>query len=196
MLPFSSRRLLCAVIVCSMALAAPQSVSAQSVSRPAEVSGGYSYLRDPSHSVLAATAGDAGLPLGWTAGAALPLWQWTSLAGEVSGHYKRGATLDDDVRLSFQTAAIGIRAAAAVARLTEFAQVMAGAAQARGSAFGQTVTTNAFMMQAGGGVDYPLRSRLAARLQFDYRWIRGSDRGRTPAHQLRATAGVAWQLTR
>lgn len=183
-------------IVCTLAvLAVPQVAAAQTspASRPTEIFGGYSFLSDPSQSVLTATAGDKNLPLGWAAGAARPVWRWVSAVGDISGHYKRGTTLDDDVSLSFHAFAGGVRGSAKIARLTEFAQVLAGVARARGSAFSQTVTTTAFLLQAGGGIDYPLRARLAARLQIDYRRIKGSDDGRATAHQFRAVAALVYR---
>lgn len=154
-----------------------------------EWSVGYSYLRDPGSSILAATASDDSFPVGWAAGAARRIWRSVSIAGEVAGHYKRRTTLDEDVRLSYHGFLGGPRASLALGRVTEFVQVLAGAVHGRGSAFGTTVAATDFALQPGGGIDYALGGRLAARLQLDYRWIRGSA-GRNAASQFRAVAGI------
>src|SRR5262245_47788683 len=91
----------CSLLVCALAVCAlPRRAAAQS-SQPAstEIYGGYSYLRDPGHSILAATSGDDSFPFGWAAGVAHPLWRNVAAVGEVSGHYKTKTTLDEDVSL-------------------------------------------------------------------------------------------------
>lgn len=164
---------------------APRTATAQAP--VPEVFAGYSYLTDPSHSVLTATARDAGIPGGWAAGVAVPVWRAISIAGDASGHYKRHTTFVEDVTLTYHAVAAGPRASARIGPFTEFVEVLAGAAIAHGSAFGTTVSTTAFMLQGGGGVDYPLRSRLAVRVELDYRRLTGNDERRT-ANQFRAVA--------
>jgi hypothetical protein len=176
-----------AAIVCALVLASAASASAQAPA--AEWSVGYSYLRDPGSSILAATADDDSYPLGWTAGAAGRVWRAISLAGEAAGHYKRRTTLDEDVTLSYHAFLGGPRASLAVGRVSQFVQVLAGAVHGRASAFGTTVTVTDLAIQPGGGIDYALARRLAARLQLDYRWIRGSE-GRNAVSQFRAVAAI------
>jgi hypothetical protein len=185
---FSTAAALALLIACAPAAPA----GAQDAAAP-EFFAGYSYLRDPGSSVLTATTRDDSLRLGWMAGAARPLWRWVSAVVDASGHYKRGTTLDDDIRLSFHAIAAGPRGSVRIGRLGEFAQVLVGAAHARGSAFGAEVATTALTLQPGGGVDYALRPHLAARLQIDYRWIRGSDDGRDASRQLRAAAALVFR---
>jgi hypothetical protein len=156
---------------------------------PLEVYGGYSYLRDPGNSVIAATAGDNNFHIGWAAGVARPLWRHLDLVGEASGHYKTRTTFDEDVRLSFHGFLGGPRGSIAIGRFREFGQVLAGVVRAHGSAFGVSVATTAFALQPGGGIDYPIGARVAARVQLDYRWING-DEFRRPANQFRAVAAV------
>jgi hypothetical protein len=168
-------------------LLAPRTATAQAP--VPEVSAGYSYLKDPSHSVLTAAARDDGMPAGWAAGVAVPLWRAISIAGDVSGHYKRHTTFVEDVTLTYHAIAAGPRASARIGPFTEFAEVLAGAAIGHGSAFGTTVSTTAFMLQGGGGVDYPLRAKMAARVELDYRRITGNDE-RRPANQFRAVAAI------
>jgi opacity protein-like surface antigen len=179
-------RTLAAVAVCTLAaIVAP--VHAQ------ELFGGYSYLRDPSNSVLQATADDNALSLGWIAGVAYPVAPWLAIVGEASGHYKHRTTLDTDVDLSFHAAMGGVRLSATLGRLTEFVHVLAGALHGHGSAFGSQASTTGFAIQPGGGVDYRLRSHIAARLQLDYRTMNGTANGRLRAHQFRASAGLVYR---
>ncbi len=169
-------------------LTAGRTVLAQSQSF--EFFAGYSFLKDPSHSVLTATARDDAMPLGWALGAAWPLWRAVSIAADVSGHYKHRTTFVDDVTLTYHTVAAGPRASARIGPFIEFAEVLAGAAIAHGAAFGTTVNTTALLLQGGGGLDYPMHSRLALRGEVDYRRIAGSDAGRVPSNQLRIVAAV------
>jgi hypothetical protein len=156
----------------------PSRVDAQSQARGStEIFGGYSYLRDPGNSVIAATTSDDGFGLGWAGGIAQPVWRAIAAVGEVSGHYKTRTTLDNDVTLTFYAFMAGPRASAAIGRVSEFAQALVGAVHGTGSAFGTTVSTTAFAIQPGGGIDYPIGSRFAARLELDYRWIKGTDGG-------------------
>jgi hypothetical protein len=181
---FSTAALVCAVVLTS-------SVAATAQSSTSEWSVGYSYLRDPGSSILAATADDDSFTLGWAAGGARHVWRAIWLAGEVAGHYKRRTTLDEDVSLSYHAFLAGPRAAVTVGGVTEFVQVLAGAVHGRASAFGTTVTVTDLGLQPGGGIDYALNRRLAARLQLDYRWIRGSD-GRNAVNQFKAVAGFVF----
>jgi hypothetical protein len=156
---------------------------------PIEMYAGYSYLRDPGNSVIAATAGDNGFHAGWAAGVARRLWRHMDVLGEASGHYKTRTTFDEDVRLSFHGFLAGPRASIEVGPFREFGQVLTGVVHASGSAFGVTVTTTAFAVQPGGGVDVPIGARVAARVQLDYRWINGSEFRRS-ANQFRAVAAL------
>jgi hypothetical protein len=178
-----------ALSIAALVLLAPRAASAQAADRSIELFGGYSYLRDPGSSVIAITSNDDEFRVGWSAGAALPVWRALAAVADVSGHYKTRTTLEQDVRLSFHAFMAGPRASIKVGRFEEFAQALAGVVRARGSAFGETVTLTALSLQPGGGVDYPIASRLRARVQLDYRWIHGAD-NRQPAHQFRATAAL------
>ncbi len=174
--------------MCALALAAAAPASAQPPQ--SDWFAGYSYLRDPGSSILAATADDDSFPIGWSAGGARRVWRAIWIAGEAAGHYKTRTTLDEDVKLSFHAFLGGPRASATVGRVTEFVQVLAGVVHGRGSAFGSSVTVTDLGAQPGGGIDYALGRRLAVRLQLDYRWIRGSN-GRNAVSQFRAVAGIA-----
>ena len=151
---------------------------------------GYSYLADPNHSVLTATARDNALPLGWAVGMAWPAWRAVSIAADVSGHYKRQTTFVDDITLTYHALAAGPRAAATIGPFSEFVQVLIGAAIGRGSAFGVTVSTTTVLLQGGGGLDYPVTPHLALRGELDYRRLTGSDSGRLPSNQVRVVAAI------
>jgi opacity protein-like surface antigen len=171
--------------VCSL-VAAPRGAYAQPSTL--EVFAGYSYLHDPSHSVLTATARDNRVPLGWAAGVAAPAWRAISIVGDVSGHYKRKTTFADDVKLTFHTVAAGPRVSARLGPFTEFVEALAGVAIGRGSAFGTSVSATGLLLQGGGGVDYPIAGKLAVRVELDYRRITGDSQGRLPSNQFRAVA--------
>ena len=170
-------------------LALPQAAAAQAA-RP-EVFGGYSYLYDPSHAIVQANADQNSLRVGWMAGAARPILNdWLAIVGDVSGHRKRRLTFDGDVTLSFQAYMGGVRAAARIGPFIEFAQLLAGVVRSSGSQFGIEVHDSGFALQPGGGLDYPFASRLAARIEFDYRTVDGTDAGRERVHQLRAALSL------
>jgi len=172
------------MLVCALA---PWPAAAQ------EVFGGYSYLVDPSASVLQTNANNDALPVGWMAGGAYPIRaRWFSAAGEIGGQRKTRSTVDGDVSLSFLSALAGGRASAQIGRVTEFGQVLYGVVRAHGSAFGVDVTTTSAAIQAGGGVDIPLTRQLSARIEVDYRRLQGSSEGRQPAHQFRAVAAFVY----
>lgn len=184
----SSAFLIC---VCALALCAvPRGAAAQASSGPStEFYGGYSYLRDPGNSILAVTSGDDSFTIGWAAGIAHPVWRAVAAVGEVSGHYKTKTTLDEDVSLSFHAFMGGPRVSTRAGQFVEFVQILAGVARGHGSAFGVTESVTDLALQPGGGVDYPIGRRLAARVELDYRWIKGAEH-RSPASQFRAVAAL------
>ena len=178
------------IVVCLFALIAAARDAAAQARASTEVYGGYSFLLDPGNAVLAITARDNKYPLGWAAGVAHPISDWLAAVGEAAGHYKSRTSFNTDVSLSFHSFLGGARASARIGPLTEFVQLLAGAVNGRGSAFGIDVSTTAFAVQPGGGIDYPLTRRLAARLELDYRWIRSTAEGREHASQFRALAAI------
>jgi hypothetical protein len=184
-----SRLVAVAAIVGALSLEFAVPAAAQAPTGSTEWFAGYSYLRAPGNSILAATAGDDAFSVGWAAGADRRVWRAVSLVGEASGHYKSRTTLVDEVALSFHAFLGGPRASARIGRVTEFGQVLAGVVHGSGSAFGTTVTSTDLSVQPGGGLDYAFARRLAARLELDYRWIKGSG-GRNHASQFRAVAAI------
>ncbi|MFI5179692.1 MAG: outer membrane beta-barrel protein [Vicinamibacterales bacterium] len=182
-------------LVAMMALGAPRASEAQT-RPPLEVYAGYSYLNDPTNSVVAATAGDNSLRVGWMAGTAVPLSGWLSVVAEAGGNYRTLPTIDSDVRLSVLSFMAGGRASARIGPLTEFGQVLVGAVRGRGSEFGVSVSNTGFALQPGAGLDWPFGHRLAARLELDFRTINASGDGRDRAHQIRAIAALVYLVHR
>ncbi len=182
-----------AALACALLCAGTPTVATAQPAQSFEVFAGYSYLRDPSTSVLQATATDDSLGLGWVAGVAKPVLPWLAGVAEGGGHYKTKTTFDGDVTLSFHSIMGGARVSAAVGPLVEFGQVLLGVVHARGTAFGATASSTGFAIQPGGGLEYPVGRRLAARVELDYRRIAGSAEGRLRAHQFRAVAAIAYR---
>jgi outer membrane protein with beta-barrel domain len=162
--------------------------TAAQIFTPLELSGGYSFVRDPRN--------DVSLPIGWMAGGGVTLNDWLSAVADVSGNHKTIAAFGSDVHISVHTAMAGVRGSVRVGRLMEFAQVLVGVVRGSGTAFGFTSTTNALGVQPGLGVDYPLNQRLAGRAQFDVRFIHSQPDGNDPGYEYRFVAGIVYRLRR
>jgi hypothetical protein len=155
---------------------------------PLEVSGGYSFVRDPRN--------DISLPLGWMIGGGMKATDWLSVVAEVSGNHKTISAFGSDVGISVLGAMAGVRGSIRVGRLTEFGQVVVGVVRGSGTAFGFTSTTSAFGVQPAIGVDYPLNQRLAGRAQFDVRFINSQTAGNQAGYEYRFVAGLVYRLRR
>jgi hypothetical protein len=162
--------------------------AAAQIFTPLELSGGYSFVRDPRN--------DTSLPIGWMAGGGVTLNDWLSAVADVSGNHKTISAFGSDVHISVHTAMGGVRGSVRVGRLTEFAQVLVGVVRGSGTAFGFTNTTNALGVQPGLGVDYPLNQKLAGRAQFDVRFIHSQPDGNDPGYEYRFVAGIVYRLRR
>src|SRR5262249_6450734 len=96
-----------------------------------------------------------------------------------------------DVHLDLRTYLAGLRARRPAGRLMEFGQVLLGAVDASGTVFGVTSGSTQFAVQAGAGLDYRVTRRLAARVQIDFRVVRGGDHVDS-SHHARFGVGVAY----
>jgi len=161
-------------------------VPAAAQPRAVEISGGYTFVHDAKN--------DISLPAGWLAGGAVAITRWLAAAADVSGSYRTEEAFG--VALHFRTHAIvgGGRVHARLGRATEFAQLLAGVVRGSGTAFGFTDTTNAFAVQPGAGLDYPLSDRLAARGQLDVRFIRNQPEGNEAGYEYRFSASVVYRI--
>lgn len=155
-------------------LGVPRTVSAQHLGGP-QIAAGYTSMTDVTDHLT--------FPLGWFIGAAAHLTPWLSVAGDVDGQYKTIRFIDSDIHLSSYALTAGVRASGQLGRFTEFAQVLAGGVQSRGTLFGSTETKWHAVLQPGVGLDYPLNQRWAIRGQFDVRFM-------SSGHELRTAAGV------
>jgi hypothetical protein len=175
------------MLACAIAFACARPGAAQ------ELFGGYSYLRDPSNSVLQTNTETNSFPRGWLVGASAPLWRpWLSGSIEANGHSRTRTTLDGDVTISFFSIVAGPKVAARFGPLTEFGHVLLGLARGHGEAFGSSVTTTALALQPGGGIDVAVSRHFAARLELNYRTMSGSDEGRARAHQFVGGAALVY----
>jgi hypothetical protein len=168
------------LILITTLLSIPQSVSAQT---PWELAAGYAYLQDPPDRL--------DFPSGWIASAAVGLTSWLSAVADVSRHSHSTLAID------FSTLALvgGVRASARIGRLTEFGQIGVGLARSTSTVVGISSTAHAVAIQPGAGLDYPLGPRFAARLQIDYRAIRGGIEApiADPRHQFRYAAELVYR---
>jgi opacity protein-like surface antigen len=128
-----------------------------------DVSGEYSFLRDSEleqsfHGWLLSAAGNMSSVLG--------------IVGEVGGNYKTISVLGTDLELSVHTFMAGVRfSSRANEKVTPFGQIVAGAARAAGSAFGESESATEFALQPGGGVDIWITPTVGIRAGADYRRI-------------------------
>src|SRR5262245_47484025 len=162
------------VVAIALCVACPRLAAAQA-SRTWDVFGGYAYLRDQNDEIS--------FHAGWAAAGARRLTRWLSIVGDAGGHYKTLPLVGGGATLAAHTIMAGGRASIGVGRFVEFVQLLAGPAYTRGSSFGLASHETRFAVQAGLGIDAPLRPGFAARLQFDVRRLR-------TGRELRAIAGV------
>jgi len=107
------------------------------------------------------------------------------MAVDASGNYRTIAFLGGDVKVAEHAVFGGTRASARVGKLIEFGEVLAGAVHTSGTAFGGSNSATFAAVQGGGGLDFPLASRVAARVQLDARFF-------STGRQLRFVAGLAY----
>ena len=174
--------------VCLLALcvaAWPHRATAQT-SHSVEIFGGYSFAHDPMNNIS--------LPAGWLSGGAVGVTDWLAAVVDISGGYKTVDAFDADIRLSAHGVMAGGRVSARLGRLTEFGQMLAGVVRGSGTAFGFTHATNAFTLQPGAGLDYPLSERFAARAQIDARFIQNQPDGNEAGYEYRFSAALVYRL--
>ena len=157
-----------------LALGVPRTVAAQHL-KERQIAAGYTSMTDVTDHLT--------FPLGWFIGAAAHLNPWLSAAIDVDGQYKTIRFIDSDIHLASHALTAGARASGRLGRLVEFAQLLGGGIQSRGTLFGSTQTTWHGVLQPGLGVDYPLDERWAIRAQLDMRFM-------SSGHELRAATGV------
>jgi hypothetical protein len=155
-------------------LGIPATVAAQHVEER-QIAAGYTSMIDVTDHVT--------FPVGWFVGAAARLNSWLSVAVDVDGQYKTIQFIDSDIHLASYAPTAGVRASGQLGKFVEFAQLLAGGVQSRGTLFGSTQTEWHGVLQPGAGVDYQLNERWAIRGEFDARIM-------SSGHELRIATGV------
>ena len=142
---------------------------------------------------------DAGtFPLGWLFAVGGNLTGGTSgedrvmdlfLVGEISGAYKTVGTYSDET-IREHTFLGGVKLAGAAAKsATPFVQVLSGVGNIGVGSGAESLSTNAFAFQTGGGVDVRMGARAALRVQADYRLLRKEGHN---LNEFRFAAGVVF----
>src|ERR1700676_1279159 len=183
------------------ALGAAQAAPAQDTPK-VEVFGGYSYLRADI-----VTSGTQVSLNGASGSLAYNLSHWLAVVGDV-GVYHQGSVTGSRFSLTLSSYQVGPRLSLRKHKhLVPFGQVLLGAGHAGGtlytSAIGTGVTplgaNNAFLLTAGGGVDWKLNHRIGIRLvQAEYlysQFLNGSGNG-DQQNNVRLSAGVVFSFSR
>ena len=146
----------------------------------ADVYGGYSYVH----------AGEASLN-GWTLSGSYPLRSRLSLVADLAGHYGSYA----DASLSELALMAGVRhtwpSRSARHGTSPFAEVLLGAVHTGTSVAGVSESDTDLGLSLGGGADYGLSERWAARGLFHLRFVHGEGASDT---DYRFSVGVVYRL--
>lgn len=148
-----------------------------------EIGLGYAYMRD--------TTDEENFPKGWYADIAGNISSGLAVVGEVGGSYKTIDVDGEDLKLRIHTFMGGLRLSRRGDGSTAYLQVLAGAAQAKASAFGVSETETDFALQPGVGLDLRISDGMAFRIGGDYRriYFEGGH-----SNQWRATGGLVFRV--
>jgi peptidoglycan-associated lipoprotein len=179
----------------------PESSAAPAVVRHKvefELFGGYSYMR--SNIVF------SGAPLsanGASASVTMYLRDWLGIVGDF-GLYEQRNVAGQGFSLAFSTYQFGPRVRLPqLARFTPFAQFLWGAGHAGGTAYTRSLgfgvpplgVNSAFVLTAGGGLDWPVSPRFAIRLvQADYLHSEFLNGGGNRQENIRLSTGVVFSF--
>ena len=166
-------------------LAAAALRDSRAVTFAGEVAAGYQFMRDYD-------LGES-FPDGWFVSGAGQLTSTIAVVGEVGR--SRWSDTNPNVDLTANVDMFiylgGVRLRRRVGAVSPFAQFLVGGARATAtlSGFGTEASQSetGFVIQPGGGVDFPLSDAISARALFDYRRISFADQ-RT--NQIRVAVGV------
>lgn len=168
-------RIAALVMTCLLVLSFP--AFAQNIPR-VEVSGGYAFVRDSTI--------DKGLH-GWSGSAAVRLYRWLGIVGEVDGAYRTEQIFGTGLSMNLHTLVAGPRVSLRRwQRTTPFAHVLVGVSRAGASILAAADSAIEPAFQTGGGVDLFVSSRLGVRVGADYRRVLADE----PGNQLRLVAGI------
>lgn len=122
----------------------------------------------------------ANVPKGWDADLAVKAAKNIGLVGDFSGAYKNG--------VKFHTFMFGPRFSATSGKVTPFAEVLFGAANAKFEGEGATKMSLAF----GGGLDVHVNKSVAIRLgKFDYNFVKNEGAN---FNNLRYATGIVFKF--
>jgi opacity protein-like surface antigen len=157
--------------------------SAQQSSSKFDVFGGYSYFNG-------STSGEAGRYSlnGWNAQGTYNLNHWLGVTADFGGYYGSPFNLSaNDYSFLF-----GPTFSLHAQHFTPYAHALFGVDRAHQSLIGGSVSNTAFAMALGGGLDIPLKGRLAIRAaQLD--WLR-SDHYSVSQNNLRVSTGLVFRF--
>ncbi len=179
--PRRRRLAIAAAALCVLPIAA----TASAQPKRWEASAAYDFTRD--------WTSDINYAAGWTGGTAFGLNDWLSAIGEVGASYKNIPVTGSEAELRLYTFLGGVRVRRTTHRFTEFGQIAAGAAHARGTVFDITNTSTHPAVQAGGGGDFAVTPRLFLRVQIDFRVVFGGQQVDSQ-HHARFLAGIAYAV--
>jgi hypothetical protein len=165
-----------------LAMIAPLSAIAQDFPK-AEIFGGYSYFRANPEKVNLN---------GWNASITGNLTHWFGVEADVSGHY---ASLSNFVDVNSYLYTAGPRFVYRTGRIDPFAHFLIGASRAGSNSFGVEDSDYALAAIIGGGADFKLSRRFAARAQADYVMTRfDTGFGDERQNNFRFSAGLVLRL--
>jgi hypothetical protein len=161
------------VVLAAIGLAAAP--AAAQIRSPANVSAGYSALREVG-------ASDAVYGVGWAVSFATTPPGGFGWAAEGGENYRRPAGVTQRLLAVLGGARFTLPT---TGRLVPFVQGLAGLERYSEPGFSE----NGFAAQPGGGVDIFMTRAAAIRAQVDYRWVRTDQR---TFNEVRFVAGVTW----
>lgn len=157
---------------------AVSNVRAQETTPIAELSAGYSFLREGLQNGVNANGGSVSVAVNPN--------RWLGIAADVGGYHAspfnnslNTVTYLFGPRFSYRRSS----------RITPFAQVLVGGAHLSGAGN----STNSFAVGAGGGFDFGVSQRLALRTQVDYIGIRPNDH---VLNSVRGSFGIVYRFGR
>jgi hypothetical protein len=138
---------------------------------------------------------------GWYAEGSMRVLPGVSIVVEASSTWRTQVYYAGDfevarVKLAVDSVMAGARLSTKIWKVREFGQVLAGRLTGSGSDASFPDPTPHFTVQPGLGLDIPLVSGLALRIELDARYIGVDNRGNQNGVQFRLASGFAYALRR
>lgn len=146
------------ILAASVLLLAPAAASAQELAQPRfTISAGYQFMNDPGW--------DTYLTLGWVGTVTFKVSERTFLVAEGSGGY-------GEITGGFVVERYGILGGFKVQPPGDGPRIFIQALAGLGRQAGDPGIQNGFLVQPGGGVEWPINARFSGRAFGDYRFLR------------------------